>query len=697
MLKHIAILLISVLFIFSCDSTPPPEAVGPIPSERQLAWHEMEFYAFVHFNMNTFTDMEWGLGGECPDLFNPTELDCRQWAKVAKDAGMKGIILTAKHHDGFCLWPSEYTEHSVKNSPWKDGKGDVVQELADACKEYGLKLGLYLSPWDRNHAEYSTDEYITYFRNQLTELTTKYGDVFEVWFDGANGGTGFYGGANENRKVNRKTYYDWTNTRQIVRENQPMAMMFSDAGPDVRWVGNESGWAGETNWSILRRDEFWPGSPNYKQLTTGHEDGTHWLPAEVDVSIRPGWYYHKSEDHKVRSVKTLVDIYYNSIGRNASFLLNFPVDARGLIHENDVENLMKMVKVIESDFETNLAIGAETEVSNERGKSSDFEAENAFDGDKETYWATDDDINTAWITIDFGKETTFNRFLAQEYIPLGQRVKKFTIEAFIDGDWEEIDTQTTIGYKRILRFDNVTSSKLRFYILDAKASPTISNIEIYHAPKLLEPPTIQRNKQGLVSMKGFDSELEIYYTLDGSEPNSSSEKYTEPFEQKGKDVVKALVYDPKANQQSTATSINFDISKTNWSIVLPNPDKDPRGKFIIDTKVQSIWKSDIKQDVPQTVVMDLGETLKLSGFTYLPTQQRYIDGTVSHYQFYVSKDGKNWGTPVSSGEFSNIRNNPILQTKNFDPVEGRFIKFVGEKEINDKNFITIAELGVLTN
>jgi len=301
-----ALILIPML---ACNQVPPPDVVDPLPEARQLLWHELEFYGFVHFNMNTFTDIEWGTGGESPELFNPTQLDCRQWARVCKEAGMKGIILTAKHHDGFCLWPSEYTEHSVKNSPWKDGHGDVVRELADACQEYGLKLGLYLSPWDRNHAAYGTDAYLTYFRNQLTELMSNYGDVFEVWFDGANGGTGYYGGANEERRVDRKTYYDWPNTRQIVRDLQPDAVMFSDAGPGVRWVGNEAGWAGETNWCMIRRDEFYPGSPNYKDLTSGHEDGTHWVPAEVDVSIRPGWYYHQSEDHKVHSVKKLVDIY----------------------------------------------------------------------------------------------------------------------------------------------------------------------------------------------------------------------------------------------------------------------------------------------------------------------------------------------------------------------------------------------------
>ena len=483
-MKHIPILLLVSTMLLSCNQAQPPAPEGPLPAERQLNWYALEFYAFVHFNMNTFTDMEWGTGGESPELFNPTELDCRQWARVCKEAGMKGIILTAKHHDGFCLWPSAYTEHSVKNSPWKEGKGDVVRELADACQEYGLKLGLYLSPWDRNHAEYGTDAYITYFRNQLRELMSNYGELFEVWFDGANGGTGYYGGANEERRVDRKTYYDWPTTRQIVRDLQPSAVMFSDAGPGVRWVGNEAGWAGETNWSLLRRDEFYPGSPNYKDLTSGHEDGTHWVPAEVDVSIRPGWYYHSSEDHQVKSVEKLVDIYYHSIGRNASFLLNFPVDRRGLIHEKDVEQLMKMVEVVRRDMERDLARNGTATASNVRGKSRNYDASQAIDGNPDSYWATDDGVTNASLTIDFGDETTFNRFLIQEYIPLGQRVKKFSIEAWINNSWEEITTQTTIGYKRILRFDNVTTDRLRLNILGSKSCPTISNIEIYQALEL---------------------------------------------------------------------------------------------------------------------------------------------------------------------------------------------------------------------
>jgi len=476
--------ILLLLLLVSCNTTPPPAPLAPLPSERQLRWHDMEFYAFVHFNMNTFTDMEWGTGGESPALFNPTELDCRQWARVCSEAGMKGIILTAKHHDGFCLWPSAYTEHSVKNSPWKDGKGDVVRELADACREYGLKMGIYLSPWDRNRADYGTESYITYFRNQLRELMTNYGDIFEVWFDGANGGTGYYGGANEERRVDRKTYYDWPNTRQIVRDLQPEAVMFSDAGPDVRWVGNERGWAGETNWCLLRRDEFYPGSPNYRELTSGQEDGTHWVPAEVDVSIRPGWYYHPSEDTMVKSVRKLVDIYYQSVGRNASFLLNLPVDRRGLVHEKDAEQLLKLAEVIRQDLGTDLAADAAVEASEVRGGSRKYDGGKTVDGDPETYWAPEDGTVSASLVLDFGKEITFNRILVQEYIPLGQRVRAFTLEAWIDGEWKEIDRQTTIGYKRILRFGDVQSDRLRLSVVDARAVPVISNIEVYCAPEL---------------------------------------------------------------------------------------------------------------------------------------------------------------------------------------------------------------------
>ncbi len=316
------ILSLVIIILYSCNQTY--ETVEPIPSERQKLWQEMEYYAFIHFNMNTFTNMEWGYGDESPTTFNPSELDTDQWARIIKESGMKGIIITAKHHDGFSLWPSKYTEHSVKNSSWKNGKGDLIKDLEKSCKKYDLKLGIYLSPWDRNHPDYGTENYITYFRNQLTELLTNYGEIFEVWFDGANGGNGYYGGANEIRKVDKKTYYDWSNTHKIIRKLQPNAVVFSDAGPDVRWVGNEKGYANKTTWSNIYRDSLYGGMPDYNKFSSGQELGTHFIPTETDVSIRPGWYYHPEEDDKVKSLDKLIDIYFNSIGLNSSLLLKYP-------------------------------------------------------------------------------------------------------------------------------------------------------------------------------------------------------------------------------------------------------------------------------------------------------------------------------------------------------------------------------------
>jgi alpha-L-fucosidase len=478
-MKRILIYGWFVAGIFSCKEVPPPAPFGPLASERQLAWHELEFYAFVHFNMNTFTNKEWGFGDEDPALFIPAELDCRQWARICKNAGMKGIIITAKHHDGFCLWPSDYTEHSVKNSSWKNGQGDLLRELADACNEYGLKMGVYLSPWDRNNADYGKSEYIDYYRNQLREILTDYGEIFEVWFDGANGGTGYYGGKNEMRMIDRETYYDWPNTHKIVRELQPGACMFSDAGPDIRWCGNEQGWINATNWDLLRLDEYFPGCDCAEQLRTGDENGTHWVPAEVDVSIRPGWFYHESEDTLVKSWYDLLDIYLKSVGRGASLLLNIPVDKRGLIHENDSDQLLKFAEKIRSDFADEKAAYGMVSATNVRGDAKKYAASNINDRDKATCWATDDSVTVSSVVIDFKEPTEIHYFVVQEFIKLGQRVQAFTVEALVENHWIEIASGTTIGYKRILSFTPVNAMCVRFSIRESKACPVISNIELY--------------------------------------------------------------------------------------------------------------------------------------------------------------------------------------------------------------------------
>ncbi|MBR3398610.1 MAG: alpha-L-fucosidase, partial [Prevotella sp.] len=396
----------------------------PKPTENQLRWQEMEMYAFIHYSLNTYTDQEWGFGNEDPKLFNPSSLDCRQWARVCKQAGMRGIIFTAKHHCGFCMWPSKYTEYSVKNSPWKNGKGDVVRELADACRAEGLKFAVYLSPWDRNHPDYGKPEYVTYFRNQLRELLTNYGDIFEVWFDGANGGDGWYGGANETRRIDGKTYYGWAETFRMIRELQPKAVIWNDGGDrgDLRWVGTEAGNVGETNWSMMPGK----GDTPWHMLHYGVEDGDVWCPGETNTSIRPGWFYHETENEHVKSLSKLMDTYYKSVGRNSTLLLNFPIAPNGRIHPTDSLRGIAFKKMIDEVFKTDLAERAKKEV---KGTET---------------------------VIDFGKPTPFNRFVAEEDIRQGQRVKKFSLEALVDGEWlplrdalvEGSDGLTTIGHRR---------------------------------------------------------------------------------------------------------------------------------------------------------------------------------------------------------------------------------------------------------
>ena len=472
------ILIIFFLILFSCDSTY--NVVEPIPSDRQKIWQEMEYYAFIHFNMNTFTNKEWGYGDESPSTFNPTSLDTDQWAEVIKNSGMKGIIITAKHHDGFALWPSNYTSHSVKNSTWKNGEGDLIKDLEKSCRKFGLKLGIYLSPWDRNHPDYGTKKYISYFRNQLTELLTNYGEIFEVWFDGANGGSGFYGGTNEIRKVDKKTYYDWENTHKIIRELQPNAVIFSDAGPDIRWVGNEKGYANKTTWSNIYKDSVYGGMPDYYKFSSGQENGSHFIPTETDVSIRPGWYYHPEEDDKVKSLKKLIDIYFNSVGLNSSLLLNIPVDTRGLIHENDTKRLYELNNYIRNTFSNNFLMESKMYFND-----TSHPINKLIDNKISTMCPFKTKLNNV-IEISLNENKIVDIFKISENINLGQRVKKFRLQALVDDIWVTIEEGTTIGSKRLIKFDPIDIKKLKFTIIDSKDIPMISEIGIYksYEPKI---------------------------------------------------------------------------------------------------------------------------------------------------------------------------------------------------------------------
>ncbi len=472
----------------SASAADPPAPYGPVPSERQLRWHEREFYGFLHFSLNTFTGREWGLGDESPAVFAPTSFDATQIVGAAKAAGMTGLILTAKHHDGFCLWPSKLTRHSVASSPWRGGRGDVVREIAEACRLQGLAFGVYLSPWDRNHSEYGRAAYLEYFRGQLRELLTGYGPLFEVWFDGANGGDGYYGGAREKRTIDRRTYYGWERSFGLVRELQPLAAIFSDAGPDVRWVGNEKGIAGDPAWATLNRADFAPGDADSQRLNRGDRPGTDWLPAECDVSIRPGWFYHQAEDGRVKQPAELLDLYYASVGRGASLLLNVPPDRRGRIHPNDERSLRGLGRLLEQTFARDLARAARVTATSVRGGEARFAAGNATDGDRSSYWASDDSVTTPELVLAFDEPVTFSVFSLREHLPLGQRVEGWALDTWRDGAFHELATGASIGSRRLWRGAPVTTRRVRLRITRAPVAPAIAELALH-----LEPEAARRH------------------------------------------------------------------------------------------------------------------------------------------------------------------------------------------------------------
>jgi alpha-L-fucosidase len=462
------------LLLSSCAGLgpPPPAALAPVPSAAQLRWHSLEAYAFVHFNMNTFTGREWGEGTEDPDLFQPQALDCAQWARLARQAGLKGIILTAKHHDGFCLWPSDVTTHDVASSSWRAGRGDVLAELAAACRSEGLLFGVYLSPWDRNAPVYGdspryNDQYVA----QLEEVLTGYGEVFEVWWDGACGE-----GPNGKRQV-----YDWERFRATVRRLQPEAVIFSDVGPDVRWVGNEAGLAGETCWGMLSPAGHEPGllAPPLEELNEGREDGTHWIPGECDVSIRPGWYYHAEQDGEVKSLERLLEIWHASVGRGANLLLNLPVDRRGLVHEHDAARLLELRAALDELYSVDLAPAARATASNVRGGARLYAPELVLDGDATTYWACDDGLTQATLELAFARPVRCDRIRLEEPLFLGQRVRSFEVDAQLAGGWTTVARGTTIGARRILVFEAVETAAVRVRVTSARACPALATVRLF--------------------------------------------------------------------------------------------------------------------------------------------------------------------------------------------------------------------------
>ena len=603
-----------------------PAPVYPIPSAKQVAWQQRETTAFIHFGLNTFNNREWGYGDSPLASFTPSRLDCDQWVRILKQAGMKEVVLTAKHHDGFCLWPSPLTPYSIKNTPYKDGNGNIVGDLEKACRKYGLELGIYLSPWDRNSRVYATPDYVKYYHAQLRDLLTNYGKIVEVWFDGANGGDGWYGGAKETRTIDRRNYYDYPTIYAMIDSLQPEAVVFGDGGPGCRWVGNEKGFAGETNWSFLRSNTVFPGYSKSYELTYGHADGDQWTPAECDVSIRPGWFWHKSQDTQVRTPANLTDLYYKSVGRNSLLLLNIPPNTDGLISPQDSANVVDFYKNITAELAHDLLPGTKVKASANRGKG--FDVKRLTDGNYDTYWATPDGVSTGTLTFTFSKPTKLNRLMLQEYIPLGQRVEAFTVEYIYKGVRKAVpvsEQTTTIGYKRLLRFPTIEANQLIISFDKARGPLCINRVGAFFA----DTP-IARGE--------------------GAKSNAALLPESLPLKLEGADAAEAK----KATDRNAETTAFFSGN---------------------------------------AVTIDLGGEQTVTTLCYLPDQATPAKGTATHYSVKVeAADGTQH--EVATGEFSNIKSNPILQTVRFAPTKARRVIFTATKTVDDSATLGIAEITV---
>lgn len=671
------------------------KAAHLVPTPQQLAWQQLEYTAFIHFGINTFVGREWGDGTEPPQKFNPSELDAMQWVQTFKDAGMKMVILTAKHHDGFCLWPTKTTEHSVKASPWRNGEGDLVREVKDACDALGMKFGVYLSPWDRNAESYGdSPRYNEFFRQQLTELLTWYGRVDQVWFDGA-----FSEGLDGRRQL-----YDWASYYELIYDLQPNAVI-AIMGEDVRWVGTETGYGRATEWSVtayapggrpemvainerLGLDAMTPDLGSRELIDKA--DRLFWYPAEVDVSIRPGWFYHAREDNRVKSLAHLVDIYFNSIGMNAVLLLNVPPDQRGLIHENDVARLMEFRQWLDAAFAENLFLNA---------RPNNHKARAAIDGNAKSYYTVR--LFPETVEFDLGREVKFDVLELQEYIAKGQRVESFTVEALLNGQWQEITSGTTIGYKRLLRFAPVISDRIRIIFKEARHHALISGLGLFHTPEILTDPVITRNKEGMVKISSETEFPSVTYTLDGSEPEPTSTRYSGPFPLPRGGLVMARTFINNFQVAGSVISQNFDISPAKWSVVHASPGHQVfPAEFAIDGDFSTMWLTPWDGQVrahPHSITVDMGETQLLKGFTYNPRTDGNLTGTVFRYSYEISLDGKQWTTVINRGEFENMVNNPSPQRVMFTtPRQARFFRFTSHRAISNEPWVSVGEIGVIT-
>lgn len=648
-----------------------PAPFGATPSRQQLAWQEIGMYAFLHFTVNTFTGREWGDGTEPEDIFNPTELDCEQWCRIIAGAGFKGAVLTAKHHDGFCLWPSKYTTHSVRYSKWRNGRGDVVGDFVKAAKKYGLKVGLYLSPWDRHEKSYGSGEaYNEFYANQLRELLTNYGgpggeDIFITWFDGACG-------EGPNGKVQ---VYDFERSCAVIRECAPDAVIFGHMGDhrDLRWCGNERGFAGSPNWATI--DEY-----RQDLLQNGTPGGRHYWPSEVDVSIRPGWFYHKYDDALVHSLEHLLDIWFHSVGRGSCLNLNLPPDPRGLIHEQDERRVQELKLVLDRTFRENFAAGAPASASNERGDG--FRAANLTDGSDTTCWATDDSVTQAEAVIELGAARRLNVVKLREHSPLGERVAEFEIEyRTASGEWRTLIKDTTISFRKILRTPTVETDALKLKITRSLACPCIQEFAAYYQPPILFAPTIRRTSDGTITLACRTENAELHYTFDGTQPTAASPRYRAPIPVREAGMIRAISRFPDgvANEYpeiTTApeTALRFGIAADGWRVLSADSEDPENPKENAIRSDNTLWLSAENAPFPHQLTIDTGRMQTIHGFIFTPPDEPHWP--IARYRILTGDSPETIRDVVVEDSFDNTENNAGVQIIPLaHPVEARFFRF----------------------
>jgi alpha-L-fucosidase len=713
------------------------KAAKVLPRPNQTAWMRLERTFFVHFGPNTFRGVEWGTGREDPSVFNPTELDADQWVRAIKESGGKMVVLVCKHHDGFNLWPTRYSNHSVAASPWRGGKGNVVREVADAARKYGVELGVYLSPADlyqlrtnptnpngyygdeseklrsaiptdpasfktgpfkgREPAPgfksftYQVDDYNRYFLNELYELLTEYGPIREVWFDGAN----------PDPSVHED--YDYAAWYDLIRKLQPQAMIFGK-GPDARWVGNESGIGRTTEWSVVplpsSPDTFrWPDMTaqdigSLSKLTPGSY--LWWYPAEVNEPILYGWFWHPKKH--VRSAADLIDIYYTSVGRNGNMLLNLSPDTRGLIPDKQLAQLHLMAQVVDETFAKDLAAGGKLTADNSNKANS---ASLALDGNLDTWWEAAPGERTATLTLKLPKAVTFDVVSLQEAVDhRGQRIESFNVGVWNGSTWKTMDEQTTVGHKRLLRWSSpVTTDQVRIRITGSRLEPTLAEMGLFKQAELVQAPVIsERDINGSVTI-GSAKGLPVVYTVDGSAPTPRSTVYRSAIAlPRGGEVYAACVA-PDGRLGMVTSKYFAGLAPIGWKAVsADSQESDNPASYAIDGNPATIWRTrlDADKSLPHQITVDMGSVQRIAGFTYLPRQDGSHDGVVEYYRFETSVDGHDWTTNVDSGRFGNIQNNPELQEVTFAPVSARFFRFTALKEIGANGLTSAAEISVLS-